>query len=92
MQQMAGQPGGNGGAADLIKDSTTATFMAGVYRLRAFEGPCRECRGVRGPAPGARSLRGFSADGYGKAVHFREPDATRSTGGRVPAGRARCRN
>lgn len=30
MQELAGQPGGNGAAADLIKDSTTATFMDDV--------------------------------------------------------------
>ena len=30
MQEMVGQPGGNGAAADLIKDSTTATFMDDV--------------------------------------------------------------
>ncbi len=30
MQELAGQPGGNGAAADLIKDSTTAAFMDDV--------------------------------------------------------------
>jgi len=30
MQELVGQPGGNGAAADLIKDSTTATFMDDV--------------------------------------------------------------
>ncbi len=30
MQELAGQPGANGAAADLIKDSTTAAFMADV--------------------------------------------------------------
>ena len=30
MQELAGQPGGNGAAADLIKDSTSAEFMADV--------------------------------------------------------------
>ncbi len=30
MQEMVGQPGGNGAAADLIKDSTTAAFMDDV--------------------------------------------------------------
>ena len=30
MQELAGQPGSNGAAADLIKDSTTATFMGDV--------------------------------------------------------------
>ncbi len=30
MQEMVGQPGGNGAAADLIKDSTTASFMDDV--------------------------------------------------------------
>ena len=30
MQELAGQPGGSGAAADLIKDSTTAAFMADV--------------------------------------------------------------
>ena len=30
MQELGGQPGGNGAAADLIKDSTTATFMDDV--------------------------------------------------------------
>ncbi len=30
MQELAGQPGGSGAAADLIKDSTTATFMDDV--------------------------------------------------------------
>ena len=30
MQELAGQPAGSGAAADLIKDSTTAAFMADV--------------------------------------------------------------
>ena len=30
MQELAGQPGDNGAVADLIKDSTTATFMDDV--------------------------------------------------------------